>query len=257
MKVLKRVLLGALVATLAFSGTAFASTDVGSGVNGSVHDMNTYVASGTAYEDNGTLPGRTCAYCHTPHHAKPAVNPLWNHAVTNATFIEYANPTLDGVWDADTGPSRMCLSCHDGTVAVDSHYSMTGSTAITGGANLTTDLSDDHPIGVSYQGVINAENAANSTDGLSGAGLFDISTRRFLIGSTQTTPAVAGEAADGLTDAEILAGGTGVLVSSVLFGGDVVTCASCHDVHNKQNVDDYLLYGAQKDSGICLSCHDK
>lgn len=44
--------------------------------------------------------------------------------------------------------------------------------------------------------------------------------------------------------------------------GLIMTCATCHDVHNKINVDDrsnrnYLLLSPNTDSGLCLTCHIK
>ena len=56
-------------------------------------------------------------------------------------------------------------------------------------------------------------------------------------------------------------------ISDVLYQNDIMTCASCHEVHNKENVvqdvgthgyqPNYLLYAKEKDSLICLSCHIK
>ena len=33
------------------------------------------------------------------------------------------------------------------------------------------------------------------------------------------------------------------------------TCVTCHDVHNKENPEQYLLINSQKESRICLTCH--
>ena len=54
-----------------------------------------------------------------------------------------------------TGASRVCLSCHDGTVALNRYGGpVLGSSGpdrfLTGRANLKTDLSDDHPISFPY-----------------------------------------------------------------------------------------------------------
>ncbi|MHC4975052.1 MAG: cytochrome c3 family protein [Planctomycetota bacterium] len=70
---------------------------------------------------------------------------LWNHELTvaNYTMHEGAGTAVD---DFDYR-SRLCLSCHDGTVAVDSFGGQTGSTFIVGNELLGTDLVDDHPVG--------------------------------------------------------------------------------------------------------------
>ena len=59
----------------------------------------------------------------------------------------------------------------------------------------------------------------------------------------------------------------GRTIGDVLYQGDIMTCATCHEVHNKENVvqdvgtdgsqPNYLLYAKETDSLICLSCHLK
>jgi hypothetical protein len=81
-----------------------------------------------------------CIYCHTPHHAHREDSilnaPLWNHKLssqasytvktastyfTNATIgnltLQSSPPT------SPDGASRLCLSCHDGTVSIGAIYS--------------------------------------------------------------------------------------------------------------------------------------
>jgi hypothetical protein len=46
-------------------------------------------------------------------------------------------------------------------------------------------------------------------------------------------------------------------------GARYMTCATCHDVHNKKNMDtaaqtaNYLVLAPQKNSDLCLTCHIK
>ncbi len=93
---------------------------------------------------------RICEPCHTPHNADTSVAaaPLWNHELTTSTFTMYT--TIQGRTGDPNGPSKLCLSCHDGVVALDSYGGLTGTTFMTGPALLDTDLRDDHPIGLSY-----------------------------------------------------------------------------------------------------------
>jgi len=66
-----------------------------------------------------------CIFCHTPHNASP-VYPLWNHelsAVVN--YTNYWSHTLKSYASEEEAPpidgfSKLCLSCHDGTVAIGS-----------------------------------------------------------------------------------------------------------------------------------------
>ncbi len=113
------------------------------------HNLNNYPGV--------VLPGnQVCLPCHVPHNAYPynyndplQRKVLWNHAETQQTFTMYT--TLGGNTGAGPeGPSKMCLSCHDGVTAIDSYGGATGSVVITGSAALGTDLSNDHPIGIAY-----------------------------------------------------------------------------------------------------------
>jgi predicted CXXCH cytochrome family protein len=94
-----------------------------------------------------------CLYCHTPHDGAPDVPLLWNRATNPPdSYTMYASETLDMV--IAEGPqdnSLLCLSCHDGTIAVDNFGGATGGTNfVTGSANLGLDLSDEHPISLTY-----------------------------------------------------------------------------------------------------------
>ena len=50
-------------------------------------------------------------------------------------------------------------------------------------------------------------------------------------------------------------GPTSTIDADLLFSSKV-ECASCHDVHNTQNIAK-LLTVSNADSGLCLTCHDK
>src|SRR5690349_2246460 len=99
---------------------------------GSKHDFTSY----TNYWINGvTAPGlgfggstNVCGECHTMHHANPdRVAPLWDHATTLQTFTVYNSPTFNGGTPTIDGASRACLSCHDGSVAINQTYNATGT----------------------------------------------------------------------------------------------------------------------------------
>ncbi|RME40849.1 MAG: hypothetical protein D6788_02525, partial [Planctomycetota bacterium] len=100
---------------------------------------------------------RVCIFCHTPHDADPQL-PLWNRANPRTHYRIYESSTTDARIDQPTGTSKMCLSCHDGTMALGDVLSrpathpivMTARTIPPGTTDLTTDLSDDHPIGFRY-----------------------------------------------------------------------------------------------------------
>jgi len=176
-----------------------------------------------------------CIFCHTPHQAIKNDNiPLWNHTLSSeASYGVYTSPTFDGASSvADLGGtnaataavSNLCLSCHDGTIAINSlnnpsnalggNPNMTGTGAggvmPSGTSNIGNDLTDDHPVNFRY------DTALATTDGA-------------------------------LADPATL---TGVR----LFNG-FVQCASCHDPH--ESVNPAFLRVDNAGSALCLKCHNK
>jgi predicted CXXCH cytochrome family protein len=99
-----------------------------------------------------------CAFCHTPHDAKPT-RALWNRDLSTTTYRLYQSSTLEARLNQPTGSSRLCLSCHDGTLAlgVVRHAPKGARFAmgpLTGTAVLGTDLSHDHPISFVYDAAL-------------------------------------------------------------------------------------------------------
>ena len=206
--------------------SCMASTQVLAGtITNSAHDFSA----------DGWSGGRICIACHTPHNSDTTVSdaPLWNHEITASTFTMYARTSLDGVITGQPdGVSKLCLSCHDGTVALDSFGGATGTSSIPGTKNLGTDLSNDHPISITF----------NATTAASDGGLHNPVTTNVTIGTGGT------KTKTGSIDAVMLSNGT-------------VQCSSCHDVHNTftvpGKVGEPLLKVSKAGSTLCLTCHDK
>lgn len=144
------VLAVSLASFILFTSTAT------SDITGTSHDLT---SQSTLLTNAGNT--QICAYCHTPHSASATnpTTPLWNHQDTAATYTMYSSPSMNMVIaGAPAGVSLACLSCHDGTVAADSLIKFPNSSNIadnsTGtfslGDSLGTDLSDDHPISLTY-----------------------------------------------------------------------------------------------------------
>jgi predicted CXXCH cytochrome family protein len=145
-------------------------------ITGTKHDFSTTGdASGQGF---GLSGNQICVVCHTPHHGTTGLEaPLWNHTTTTATFTPYTGGTLDATVGQPQGVSLLCLSCHDGTVALDAFGGAAGTTPITGDGLLGTDLSNDHPVSFTYDaalvtadGALNDPTAAPIADWLYGAG---------------------------------------------------------------------------------------
>ena len=274
---MKRII-GILAGLSLFAGAVYAAPTAlpGDGVANSVHDMNVVGIAGISAD----VQGRICAFCHTPHHAMdpndPAVIaggfdylPLWSHNLTtNTTFTAYNSATFDGknntgiAADPLIGPSRLCMSCHDGTVAPDQHYGNAGGTKFNAAADdtfghisvgLNGNFSNDHPIGFIFKDTVDADNA--HYDAAQGVRGFKFTGADVTVGGTAVYPANSH--------------GFQMPIASVLYpaadGNLYMTCATCHDVHNKDNATNtggaaglnYLVYGDQNGSKLCLACHDK
>ena len=263
----------ASAALVASASMALAGAAPATGINGSMHDIN--VAGGGTYKAD--VFKRTCAFCHTPHNALPAglaPAPLWNHAPSTVTLDPYvwASPLNAPItFNADPliGPSRLCMACHDGITAVDSHGSAGsfngGNTKLT--AHYTDALGNDtkrfivdltvtHPIGFKYADAVTARNNQDGNQLVAASVGFIKDNQAALTNGTFNTNNRAG-----------IATGT-KRIQDTLYGG-YFTCASCHDVHNSVNAApapstvaagnsyNYFIYAQEEGSAICLSCHIK
>ncbi len=119
----------------------FVNLGFAQGISGSKHD----------FSELGWSNGELCNSCHAPHNTINAPDaPLWNHTLSEATYTLYTSNSLEGITEQPGSQSKLCLSCHDGTVALDSYGGVTGSNHLTGDANFGSDLSNDHPIGIAW-----------------------------------------------------------------------------------------------------------
>ncbi|MBN2008541.1 hypothetical protein JW960_04250 [candidate division KSB1 bacterium] len=159
-----------------------------------------------------------CIFCHTPHNSSPCA-PLWNRNNPGQNYILYQSSTIEAAPGQPDGASILCLSCHDGTIALgavvsrDHLIEFSGGITVlpTGHANLGSDLSDDHPVSFIYNTSL--------------------------------------AAADGeLTDPATLNG-------PVQLDGQKVQCTACHNPHN--NIYGNFLVASTHYSDLCMFCHQK
>lgn len=208
----KARLLLTLCMTIVFAGVSFGQTIIGS-----AHDFS---------NQSWNTTGEICIVCHTPHNADMTVTnaPLWNHQVTAVTNYQlYSSATFDGastISQPDES-SKLCLSCHDGTVALENFgNTTTGTHFIQGIYNMGTDLRNDHPISFVYDASLATAD---------------------------------GELFNPVTTNVPELGGT---IDNKMLFNHKLQCASCHDVHNSSGVD-FLLLFTNASSNLCLTCHDK
>ncbi len=245
------------------STTGSMNAPAGSGIVGSKHDLSVATGVGGIYGMTDSLD-RICIFCHAPHHALQTADaagihylPLWNHGITTQFYNAYQSDFGDGPdpsglagvgvdgdpaqfadrhlfnGEATLGEpgsvSRLCLSCHDGTVAVDEYgFDPQRANSQDAGSAFIADqfkiggmgnLVNHHPIGFSY---------------------IDVAT-------------VDDEIADPDT---VFAGAGNTTIRSLLYG-EQMECVTCHDVHNTQNTGETFLWVSDENSAFCLTCHIK
>ncbi len=102
---------------------------------------------------------------------------MWNHAPSaNTTFTLYHSGSLKATMPTAPGAqSLLCLSCHDGSAAIDAYGAQaTGANYIstTNRVGYGGDLTKDHPIGFDYTSTLgSAANHLNSPTTVVAAGL--------------------------------------------------------------------------------------
>ncbi|NQU43272.1 hypothetical protein HQ520_08295 [bacterium] len=159
---------------------------------------------------------RICIFCHTPHAARTEA-PLWNRNDPVSTYLPYDSPSLIAQPGQPTGASKLCLSCHDGTIALGDLLSEQQILAMTGGGFMSfgggligTDLRDDHPVSFEYQ-----ISLSQAPDRLSPPGQWDPRVRLDSAGQLQ--------------------------------------CTSCHDPHDDQWGRFLVMDNTQ--AALCRQCH--
>ena len=200
---------------LGISALAFAQQAT---ITGTGHDLSTGATSGPS----------VCNYCHVPHAANPSMG-LWSHQVSGSQYQMYDN-SVSTTYEqgspsipATPSPSRLCMSCHDGTVGLGavnfSAAPLPSSKTLNSTDNFGTNLTTSHPMAFDQW---NHDNTLRSV-------LFTSSPR------ATANPSVR------------------------LWNGRV-ECTTCHEPHTA-NVDkqrNMMFLAVDNSNGaLCLSCHDQ
>jgi len=235
------------VSTLAYSQAP------GTGITGTAHDF----AGRTAGD---TTTGR-CTFCHTPHRGQQT-RLLWNHTLSSNTYdwsdttVTTGGTTLQGFDATWQGPSKFCLSCHDGSVAIGdiawfNLQAWTGASALDPlqhngdvyqiGTD-TGDLRGNHPVAHPFP----FNTTANTYNGV----------------TTGAEAVLSGWVSDPTANGIRLFNddGSGNISAGTIAGATGIECSSCHDPHNGSTVQDKFFLRGQLGDGpnyICLKCHQK
>lgn len=231
-------LLAGLAFALTIGASALAAAQT-AGIRNSKHDFS---RSGTGNMWGSQDTNQVCVFCHAPHKAL-STQFLWNRTLPAATdFSTYTSETMNATAVQPKSPTLRCLSCHDGSVAIDAYnagrtftprmpsigdiyypgspYGWAGVN-IGGnyGGNTADNLTDDHPVSFVYDAAIAARDGQlQSPDNVEAAGL-------------------------------------------PLFGVDPaarsVECSTCHEVHRKYPNKYLLRIDVEDASNLCRTCHLK
>lgn len=202
----------------------------GQGLRKSHHDFSEIFGNGN----------EICKPCHTPNKdIQEAVNnPLWDHKIDSVGYQMYTSYAIKGMSGQPTGISKLCLSCHDGTFAPDSHGANAKVLNIFDRQNLRTSIRKDHPVSFVYDSILANKNKY----------LYD----------PNKTPS-----------------GLGNTIAIDLLENNRMECTSCHDVHIFRNTQgdctgchiieegkilftkSLSLWQSNDRSSFCFICHKK
>jgi predicted CXXCH cytochrome family protein len=282
---MNKVLASAAIILLAliFQREAFSARE--SRISATKHNLS---SSGPGTTKSST-ESQICVFCHTPHGADTAQGPapLWNKTLSGATYTPYSSSSLDAVnvqgasAGQPLGSSKLCLSCHDGVMALGSVRILRGQATVIGGGTevtmpagsgeatgntrlLGTDLTNDHPVSITFDATLADRDGELRRPTMSTGMLGQILNRWGNVFGARETQ---GFYKPMLPLEPLGAGGAGQ-----------VQCTTCHDPHIRetdassagtgegnikflranrfQRSQPTSNYSATDDI-ICLACHDK
>ena len=300
-KLFGRMRWGAVTAGWIAAALLTVSGPVSAGINDTRHNLGSGPGPAGRNQVSAADTAEVCVFCHTPHGGSTtAPVPLWNKRLgtgtagagggTYTTYASLNSPSIDGTILGVGSISVACLSCHDGTQAMDNIINAPGSGGVvadgggTGGRAYTwntggtvnaagnlisgagligLDISNDHPIGIQYCG-----------GGLTGAGATVTGTCRdtdFVLPLTQTINAAqvfwveTGGTGKQRTDLPLYLRDFGAGAGNGV--GPSVECGSCHDPHvstaqagptgTGRVAGETFLRISNASSAVCTACHVK
>ncbi|MEH6811407.1 MAG: cytochrome c3 family protein [Motiliproteus sp.] len=271
------VMLVTVAAQSLYSATTSLESRRKSNISSSKHNLST---SGSFDVKSATGAGgtsQTCVFCHTPHAATREAglaSPLWNKTLSSATYTMYDSASVQATIDANPGgSSKLCLSCHDGTLAmgavnvIEAQGTQTVTLLNTDAGTMPGDptsgytrdlgvnLTNDHPISFTY----NAQLATDDEE------LYD------------PTNTVVGKGDQvGVRGSGLSPDQPRLPLEGQTVGSGKTQCTTCHDPHlvgdgtddgakikflraNRFQRDSHPTEGTYDEDTdiICLACHDK
>lgn len=273
MKTLKYVIIGFIFSLEVLFGQNIQST---------VHNLSVS-GPGTFKAQSET---EICIFCHAPHKGS-GNTPLWNRPDPTSTYTLYSSSTAQGSLGQPTGASLQCLSCHDGTIALGNVVSRGTTISFAGGndfipssnrANLSTDLSDDHPVSFPYtsslaaqDGELNDPSALPSAIHLESGNILqctachnphDNSLGNFLVLTNQNSVLCVAchnkthwnTASHNTSSATWNGSGTNPWFHTSYTTVSENGCENCHNPHQAAGHERLLNFSVEEDN--CIQCHN-
>ena len=213
-----RRFLGGVVLVLVLAGGAGGQQGEIRKLRNSKHDFS----QSSGAQVKATSLDATCVFCHAPHRAQPLA-PLWNHSLPQGvTYQVYQSTTQQAPVPQPGGGSKLCLSCHDGTLAL-------GDT-VNNGQIPFQNLPADQKL------------PATSASNLAGTSLSLASNHPLGFAPTVTPQLKNPPAGDPVK----------------LDSQGMLQCTTCHDPHVEDNDPIELRFLVKNNSGsaLCVTCHD-
>jgi Zn finger protein HypA/HybF involved in hydrogenase expression len=206
----------------------FALHSFGQGLKHSHHDF-----TGDSWAENSE-----CRPCHAPPglSLRRGETPAWHRQILQDSFDIFSDNTINKGSGEPIGNSKLCLSCHDGSVAPGAAYHQ-GLFLNTSAGAVVSFMPMEHPVSVSY-----GRNIMN---------------KKYK-----------------LRDPFTAMSGLGGTIESDLLKNGYIECTSCHDTHlfrntkgcgscHQDNNGTYAgrtysvsLWKSNAKSALCLTCHN-
>lgn len=218
MKTSLRTVMAVLICTLVPLCSILAQT------RGPIFDSKHNLSKSGKGDIKSPTESRVCIFCHSSHNTSTE-GPLWNHLTTTpGKFRTYQRATMDAKTEQPNGSTKLCLSCHDGTIAVGAikglarpipmkNVGSEGQIPDGKKSNIGTNLAGTHPVSVKFSPSL---------------ALSD----RHLRWPPVDPKKEVGTDADGY-----------------------VQCTSCHDPHDDSKSEKYPFWKKETFDEVCVVCH--
>jgi predicted CXXCH cytochrome family protein len=254
-------------------------------LSGSIIDTKHNLSCASNNEVRAEEENRICIFCHAPHSSR-GMRALWNRRDSDAVYDIYESSSVRANIGQPTGSSRLCLSCHDGTIAVGSLHASASPIRLASGqlfldrshGSVGISLRDDHPISFLYDGALVTQDrnlvppvAVADLDLLDRDGqvqctschdphhddlgaFLRFSTKHGVLCNKCHDLTGWNTASHSLDEAEVTAGCGGLALDAAPETVASRSCQSCHDMHAAEG--ETWLRRSKHEERICFGCHD-